>query len=143
MRLPLPCRWLAIGVFYVLMLGGLTLLHRLGTDAYCKSQVPLRIHFSGEPTSYQLHAQVDLRILAGGANLEPSYSFYNPILLSVVRDIYDNEKRLAKVLPPSERKFADVFYRSSLCAKDREDAVAVVRKIVEGAGFSFKVSLPL
>jgi len=104
-----------------------------------RTKTPIRIHASGEPRSFQQHPSVDIRILAGGANEEPERSFYNPTLLTPYEKIFDNSIRTQDTVPTTKRTYADVYYRSSVCDKDREDAVAVLRRIVEEAGFVFKV----
>lgn len=101
----------------------------------------LRIHISGEPTSYERVSEdgkkCDLLLLAGGANAEPERAFWFGELVSVFGDISNPKPAF---VPMKDRNFADVMYRSSHCAKEREDAVAIVRKHVEEAGFVFKTT---
>jgi hypothetical protein len=108
------------------------------------------VHQSGEPTSYESRT-ADFRILSGGANISPEKSVFFPMLVAIglftekqsalSRGSGPGMKTAAElgILPIRERKYADVVFRSALCDARREELVAVVRRAVESANFTFKV----
>jgi hypothetical protein len=109
--------------------------------------IPVRVHSSGEPNTYEPW-EPDLRILSGGANRKAYKSVYFPLLISlcckdkIFRRIPAGfDTSVLEYHPIVNRTFADVVFRSAECTDwKREYLVAVVRKRVEAAGFTFKVS---
>jgi hypothetical protein len=111
-------------------------------DVHMANQV--RIYISGEPT-FTEHTDdssvvdfsiYDLLLLSGGANLHPGKSFWFAELLRPFTNIFEEHRN--RYQRASERTYADVMFRSSMCDKQREDLVAAVRSKVEAAGFTFK-----
>ena len=117
---------------------------RTTTSQRCPT--PARFHLSAEPELFPIWDSADAYLISGGVNLFPGKAGFNPTLIGgcCQEKIFERRpnQNAGMFKPIASRTFADVLYRSSNCQDRRETLAGLVRRKVEAAGFTFKVSIP-